>query len=70
MTPPRRRFHGFARKVPGKDSARAKSEAMQFLCGARSLEQVTVDWLTERFTLSPKLAEVMLVQAKQRRADG
>ena len=54
-------------KPAGKDSDRAKASATMFLCGARSIDHVTVDSLAADYRLSPKVAELLLIQTRQRR---
>lgn len=65
-----RSFARFARKPPGKDSARAIAQATLFLVGARSLDAETVESIARRYSLSLKRAEYMLSVQRQRRGNG
>ncbi len=53
---------------PGKNSDRAIAGARSFLTSARSLEDVTVVRLMNRYNLTPLVAEKELTDAKARRA--
>lgn len=57
----------YARTVPAIDGTKARAGAQLFLSGARSLDHVTAESLARQYHLSPKLAEYMLVIARQRR---
>jgi hypothetical protein len=66
MTFPRRKFHSYS--PPGTDSPRAKANAVLFLVGARSLDNVTAQSLAHTYRLKPATAEQLLWQEVQRRA--
>lgn len=54
-------------KAPGKDTPRAKAQAVTFLVSARSIDHLTVDGFAHRYHLSAKTAEYLLWREKQRR---
>jgi hypothetical protein len=55
--------------APAKDSARAIAQATLCLCGARSIDGVTIDHLARQYRLSPKRAEYMLMIEQRRRGE-
>ena len=55
--------------APARDSDRAIAQATLFLCGAGSIDGVTVDHLARQYRLSPKRAEYMLMIEQRRRGE-
>ncbi len=72
--PPFRRFGSAQRaaadtyELPAKDSVRAKAAALQFLCGARTLDGIDGPTLATRYNLKPLTAQTMLEAELGRRA--
>lgn len=64
---PRRHFSEYT--IPGKDSARAKAQAVLYLCAPGvNLRNVNVEWMAHRFNLTPETAADMLARARGRDA--
>ena len=54
-------------KAPGADSPRARSAALQFLTGARTLDGMDGPTLARRYNLKPMTAQALLEQELERR---
>lgn len=59
----------FARKPPAIDGPKARAQAVLFLTGARSLENVTPESLAASYRLSVKRAGELLELARRQRAE-
>lgn len=56
-------------KRPGQSSARALADVALFLAGARTLDNVTPEWLADRYRLKREVAGELLERARKVRAD-